>query len=379
MSTLVLSRSLLVAVVLAGTARGWAFLPPAQPRLANIDLRSQARVGEGAVSAEQKAAAAEFRGRLPGARVDSDEVTGAPAMVSAGDGLLTGAQGQGWTFSAAALAGVAADDPHRVTKAFLAEHSRLFGFGPEALDQARIKRDFVGAHNGLRTVVWEQQVEGIPVFEGLLISHTTKNGELVNLSSKFMRDAGQAVRRAAPNQPAAATPAIPAARATVLAARNVGEDVQAEAVTAAGEAAVGPEKAQKFKAPFLLGDSEAKLTWLPVDKETLRLCWEVILTSRMRGEMFRVLVDAQSGEVLIRHCLTQYLSDASYNVFTSDSPSPFSPGHATPQSTQPSLVSLYGSDVVGAEYECFTAGLDQRRRERDGGQQRGCPHRPEQR
>ncbi len=296
-------------------------------------------MGEGAVSAEQKAAAAEFRGRLPGARVDSDEVTGAPAMVSAGDGLLTGAQGQGWTFSAAALAGVAADDPHRVTKAFLAEHSRLFGFGPEALDQARIKRDFVGAHNGLRTVVWEQQVEGIPVFEGLLISHTTKNGELVNLSSKFMRDAGQAVRRAAPNQPAAATPAIPAARATVLAARNVGEDVQAEAVTAAGEAAVGPEKAQKFKAPFLLGDSEAKLTWLPVDKETLRLCWEVILTSRMRGEMFRVLVDAQSGEVLIRHCLTQYLSDASYNVFTSDSPSPFSPGHATPQSTQPSLVS----------------------------------------
>ena len=49
--------------------------------------------------------------------------------------------------------------------------------------------------------------------------------------------------------------------------------------------------------------------------------------SRARGEMFRVLVDAQTGEVLLRRCLTSYLSDASYRVFTSDSPSPFSPGY----------------------------------------------------
>ncbi len=47
--------------------------------------------------------------------------------------------------------------------------------------------------------------------------------------------------------------------------------------------------------------------------EKLRLCWEVILTSHARGEMFRVLVDAQSGEVRVRHCLTQYISDATYS------------------------------------------------------------------
>ena len=75
-----------------------------------------------------------------------------------------------------------------------------------------------------------------------------------------------------------------------------------------------------------------------MDAEKLRLCWDVILTSRARGEMFRVLVDAQTGEVLVRRCLTQYISDATYACFTSDSPSPFSPGHPTPQSTQPPLV-----------------------------------------
>jgi hypothetical protein len=55
--------------------------------------------------------------------------------------------------------------------------------------------------------------------------------------------------------------------------------------------------------------------------------------------MFRVLVDVETGEVKIRRCLTEYISDATYRVFTSDSPSPFSPGHPTPNSAQPALVS----------------------------------------
>jgi len=52
-----------------------------------------------------------------------------------------------------------------------------------------------------------------------------------------------------------------------------------------------------------------------------------------------VLVDADTGEVQVRHTLTEHVSNASYRVFTSDSPTPFSPGHATPSSVQPALVS----------------------------------------
>ena len=145
-------------------SRGWAFLPPARTPLPNIDPHSAAVAGSGAITAEQTQAAAELRSRLPRARVDFDEVTGAPAMVSVMNSLLTGAQGAGKAIAAATLAAVPANEPHRVTKAFLREHSKLFGYGPEVLDQAAVKREFVGAHNGLKTVVWEQQVEGIPVF-----------------------------------------------------------------------------------------------------------------------------------------------------------------------------------------------------------------------
>ena len=58
-----------------------------------------------------------------------------------------------------------------------------------------------------------------------------------------------------------------------------------------------------------------------------------------RGETFRELIDSQTGEVLVRRCLTEYISDASYRVFGSDSPSPFSPGWPTPNSGQPATAS----------------------------------------
>ena len=38
------------------------------------------------------------------------------------------------------------------------------------------------------------------------------------------------------------------------------------------------------------------------------------LTARKHAEMYRLLVDAQTGEPLLRRCLTAYISDATYRV-----------------------------------------------------------------
>src|SRR6185503_2515620 len=99
----------------------------------------------------------------------------------------------------------------------------------------------------------------------------------------------------------------------------------------------GAEKRQRFRADRLPGEAEAKLVWLPMDAAALRLCWQVELTRRAGGERYRVLIDAITGEALVRHCLTVYLSDASYRVFTNDSPTPLSPGFPSPNTNQPAL------------------------------------------
>ena len=38
-------------------------------------------------------------------------------------------------------------------------------------------------------MIWEQQLDGIAVFEAVLISHSTKHGELVSVSTQFVPDA----------------------------------------------------------------------------------------------------------------------------------------------------------------------------------------------
>ena len=289
----------------------------------------------------QAKALQEIKARAPGLRVSLDPIVGSPRLVRSGKGFLTGAGGSGLALRAETLAAIPADDSHRIVKGFLNEHAALFGFGAEGLDHAVSKSDTVNARNGLRSMVWQQQLDGIPIFQALLIAHLTSREELVNISSRFLPDPAAAVTRGGEGRWAAANLSISAKQAVALAAVNVRSDPQvglaATEVMAEGEP-VGATRKQHFTASGLTGTTRAQLTWLPMNRETMRLCWDVVLVDKQRSEMFRLLVDAVSGEVVIRYGLTEYLSDASYRVFTSDSPSPFSPGHATPLTSQPPVV-----------------------------------------
>ncbi len=315
-----------------------AFIESSSPALPNFDKRKEGRTPAEA-SPDSQAAALQLCQRVPGLRVDRDEILAAPAFICSPGALLCGPDAQGGAISPQTTQFLAPDDPYLATKAFLTEHAPLFGFGADTLNGARIKREFITPHNGLKTVVWEQQLDGVQVFQGLLISHTTPKNELVNISSRFVPDVAAAADAAMPNRAAIlAAPPISAAQAVAIAAENVGESLSAAAVTAVELQPAGADQRQRFTAPPLLGEADAHLVWLPITVVEARLCWEVILTGRSRSEMFRVLVDAEVGEAMVRHGLTSYISDASYRVYTSDSPSPFSPGHPTPLTNQPPVV-----------------------------------------
>ncbi len=320
-------------------AQGQGSWEQTRPALTNFDKRIDLRHGTTGLSLEQQSAAVLLRSRVPEAKIEVDPILGTPKWVTASHGFLSGSAGKGGGISPQTAASFAVQDRHRATKAFLKDHAALFGHGPEVLADARIKREFVTEHNGLKTVVWEQQLDQIAVFEGLLVSHTTKNDEIVSLSSRFVPNpvraaGGNILDRAA----LLAAPPVSAAQAIAQAAQNLGETLPAREVVAVEARPLGQEQRQRFKAAPLKGLAEARLVWLPMNKTWMRLCWEVLLTTRGRGEMFRVVIDAQTGEATVRHCLTDHISDATYRVFIGDSPTPLSPGYATPVTNQPPLV-----------------------------------------
>ncbi len=265
--------------------------------------------------------------RIKGAQVKIDRVLGRADFIGKQDGFLTGRNGEGPMISKAALDAVPAGDEHRVVKAFLNEHREVFGHDSAVLTGAVMKRDYMAKNNGLRTTVWEQQVDGIPVFEGVLQAHVTRHGELVNLTSRFVENPAKGP----------ATPRITAAEALTSAAASLGVTLTAAEVSTKGHPS-GTDQRHKLNAAMLAGDAEVKLIWLPMNGSSMRLCWDVILTPKAGGETFRAVVDAQTGVVQVRRCLTEHISNASYRVHTGDSPSPLSPGHSTPLPAQPLLV-----------------------------------------
>lgn len=156
---------------LSGSA--WAFKKPGGDRLPNFDQRQAAPAAAEAAPAGKQVAAAGLRAGRPDVRVDFDPVSGSPKWLASSCGFLTGPAGQG--LAADALAGLPARDPHRTIKGFVRQHRPLLGHGPEVLASARLARDDVTPPNGLRTVIWEQRLDELPVFEARFIAHLTRD------------------------------------------------------------------------------------------------------------------------------------------------------------------------------------------------------------
>jgi hypothetical protein len=334
--------AVIIGSVCAGSFLARAVLPPHTESLANFDKRSPSTVSTTALPAFSSSVTGQaeqtLRAMVPDVRISRDNILGTPSRIAGTRGFLTGPNGIGGGISTAALSAISTNDPHRIIKAFLNEHSAVFGHDAQALTAATVQRDYVTEHNGMRTTVWEQQVDGIAVYESLFVGHLTRNGELINISSRFVPNPIQAASVGVPNRSAlVANPTIAPAQAITRAAANINVSLAENAVSLNGSAE-GSNKKQTANVESLLGSTAVQLVWLPMNPESMRLCWQVILGSVEPMGHFLILVDAETGEVLLRRSLTAHIGPATYNVFTSDSPSPLSPGPDNPSPDQPPVV-----------------------------------------
>jgi hypothetical protein len=245
-------------------------------RLSNFDRRLEARPSRPTLEADRSAALEALQASYPGLRVVLHPVTASPAWIHNADGFLTGPDSED-EVTHPRLAGASVSrptDPHRRIKEFLNDNPVLFGHGSEILAGARVTREYVTEHNGLRTVVWEQDLDGIPVFEGTLCGHITKNGELASLSSQFVPAAARAADAGVPNRSAVASvPPVSARQAVAVAAGNISEPLRAEDVTTLEAAIEDPMSERRFAASYLRGEATARLVWLRVTGCIPRRWW----------------------------------------------------------------------------------------------------------
>ena len=154
-------KRIVVALVALVAVSGFALQKPVHAPLPNFDIRTDhAAAVPGTVAPEHAAAVDGLKSRVPLLEVKRSKVLGAPVFFSSRESFLTGPDGQGLAVSEVSAAAFGKNDPHRAVKAFLQEHASLFGFGAEVLGTAAVSRDYVTPHNGVRTVIWQQELAG---------------------------------------------------------------------------------------------------------------------------------------------------------------------------------------------------------------------------
>jgi subtilase family serine protease len=153
-------------------------------------------------------------------------------------------------------------------RALLAANARRLGLERADLDGLTAVRDYTSRATGVRHVLFRQAADGIPVFDSTVGVHLLRDGSIARITSN-----------AAPVEGRDPIPAITSGRARA----------EAAAQTGAAAGAAGP----------------ASLAWLPVDGR-LRLAWHVVVTGPQEPDEFDVLIDARSGELLLRRNRVRY-------------------------------------------------------------------------
>ncbi len=336
-------RGILIGVGLAAgliAVRG-ADLAGGDSRTADFDRRPGTRLAApGRPEAEGR-----LRAVLPRVQVERGRITGGAHWIGTVDGFLTGPDGRGGGLPAAggaaglAVSGIRPDDPHRVVKAFLSEHAAVFGHDHRVLAGARLTRDATSTNSGVRSSTWQQEVGGIRIHGATLNAHLSRRGELVTVGSDMLAspETGVDAAQRALVAGGADLPVAPA-RALGIAARSLSV-VLDEATLTVVAPPEGGERVQKLSGPGWRRPARLALAWLPLDAQTLRLCWRVWWSEPSRSVGYEFFVDASTGELISRRNLTDHDSaPATYRVYTTESPTPMSPGFSNPVTNQPPAV-----------------------------------------
>ncbi|HSB28659.1 MAG TPA: M36 family metallopeptidase, partial [Pyrinomonadaceae bacterium] len=224
-----------------------------------------------------------------------------------------------------------------IVRQFIADNHDLYGLTLNDVTQLKTTTDYANPNGNMSWVELEQQINGIPVFQGSLRAGLTKDGELIRTTGLLVPGLSQAGTKRTGNQlsiNSSTSSGTNAAEAVAAAARSIGVEVNpAELVLR--EASEDGNSYIFEPGPFA-EEIKVRLEYFPLDSGAVTLAWSMILWQDIPA--YYLLVDAQGGDLLWRMNITsEQTQSATYSIYNGDSPAPLSP-----------FVGLPGSNIQGA-------------------------------
>jgi Zn-dependent metalloprotease len=192
------------------------------------------------------------------------------------------------------------DTADNIARGFLARHGSLFALSGRGVEE--LKLDNEDNDHGTTFLNYTQTVGGLKVFEGQVQVVVNKNGEVLNVREGFLVDGPPVRRNGAMNE----------ARAIAKAFEHAGRNVFPSFVE--NYSRQTPAEMSRFANPLDLNLEEvlSEQNVVRVAGES-RLAWHIYAEVGPE-EWYEILLDAYTGELLLRHNL--YVFEAQGTVYT---------------------------------------------------------------
>lgn len=187
------------------------------------------------------------------------------------------------------LTGPAVGRPVDVAAQYLRTHGKEVDLAEADVADLLVTSESASAHNGITHVYLRQRIDGIEIFGADSNFNIRADGAILSFGTSFLPDAAKSANRSVPE--------IGAVAAANAAAANAG--LQPSEPLQATEVKVGPEQETVLTGGGIAsGPIVAKLVYQPVDAGELRLAWQIDLEEQSGQHLWRMTVDAETGEVL---------------------------------------------------------------------------------
>ncbi len=211
------------------------------------------------------------------------------------------------------------DTADNIARGFLNRHAGLFALTPGHINNLKLTKEDVD--RGTVFLDYFQTVDGYKVFEGQVQAVVNKHGEVLSIREGFLVEGAHGKLKAALNE----------SEGIAKAFEYAGRTVDPSFVEVRGRAS--KSESARFANPLNTDyeDVTSELNVMRVN-DAVRLAWHVYVEVGP-DEWYEILVDAQNGELLLRHNL--YLDQAQGTVYTE-----------SPNAGPRQLVSFVGDTVI---------------------------------
>ena len=311
---------------------------PATKPVQNFDIRDSLSADEGnsltarglrvgtpanLASTRQRMTAAHDRLRAanPGIDVEWSKETGGPEVVR--------------SLSAEKLSGPTSAGREQVLRGFLQQNADLYGLSKGQVTGLRKTADYENPESNMSWVEFEQQINGIPVFQGNIRAGFSKAHELVGTSGSLVNgvDTASLGKTSSFAASLSSDPGSSAANAVASGAQSIGVDLSS------GDLQVKEVSPDGLTVTFDAGpfteEIKAEMVYFPLEQGVVTPAWSMVLWEDYPA--YYTLIDAETGQLLWRKNITNdQTQTATYSVYDNDSPAPLSP-----------FVGLPGSNIQG--------------------------------